>query len=259
MINVLLYLLTNYAAYQDIMAPDIPCTSDNKTYSIDLKIHAEESVIRAIHSVALSNIVAHETEREAVSGYFGTIIDEMNDHLMQYKVQLHLKLDAYNTDEFMATISVDPSCEKTSPVIERTSAAFDFLNESFAGNIGCHLFIWGCNYIPPRAELKTIFNSLRCGRVAGLLWRGMDETRELIKNTILDSLVGLEHLYAPSPSEEVNLAGKLCRYVQQCVGMQSSEIGQLIQGSAPVRYTDSESGVTPGEEGALISYNAVAH
>lgn len=259
MIKVLLFFLNCFANMADVMAPDIPCTADNKTYNVDFKIHIQESVIKAIHAVALTNIVVHETEREAISGYFGTIIDELNDYFMQYKVQIHLKLDAYNTDEFMATISVDPSCEKTSPVIERTSAAFDYLQNSFAGNIGLHLFIWGCSYIPPNSELKTIFNSLRCGRVAGVLWRGMDETRDLVKNAILDALVGLEHLYVPSPSEDANIAGKLCRYVQQCIGMTSSEIGQLVQGSVPVRYTDSESGASPDEEEAVLEYNVMAH
>lgn len=259
MIYVLCYLLKSCAYRNDLMAPDIPCTSDNKTYTVDIKIHAQENVIRAIHAVALSNIVAHETEREAVAGYFGTIIDELNDYLIDYKVQVHLKLDSYHTDQYMGTINVDPSCEKSSPVIERTSVAFNFLQESFTGNIGLHLFVWGCIFIPPNSELKTLVPSMRCGRVTGVLWRGMDETRDLIKYAIMDALVGNEHLYVTAPVEEVNMSARLCRYVQQCVGMQSSELGQQVAGTVPVRYTDSESGITPEEEEAMIEYNMVTH
>lgn len=278
MIEVLLIILNQIASFQfnefqsyvsggdnptpippSLQTPDIPCTQDNKTYTVDLKVHLQDSVIQAIFDVARSSAAANETEREAVSGYLGTIIDELNDYLLDYKVQIHLKLDAYNVDQFMAQISVDPSCEKTSPVIDRTSAAFDFLQDSFAGNIGLHLFIWGCIYVPPNSELKAIYNSLKCGRVGGVLWTGMDETRDLIKNTIIDALVGLEQLHKPSPAQEANISAELCKYVQNCIGMKPTELGQLIGGTTPVRYTDSEELASPAEAEAVIEYNVMAH
>lgn len=243
----------------DIQSPSIPCTQDDKTYTVDVKVHLEESVIQAIYNVARSSIEANETEREAVSGYLGTIFDELNDFLMDLKVQVHLKLDAYNIDQFMATISVDPSCEKTSPVIERTSAAFDFLQESYSGNIGIHIFIWGCIFIPPNSDLKAIFNSYRCGRVGGLMWQGMDQTRDLIKNTIIDVFASLEHIRKQSPSLKDNISKQVCQFVQECIGMKPTELGQLVGGTTPVRYTDSEELASPAEAEAVIEYNVMAH
>lgn len=235
----------------DILAPAVPCTQDDKTFTVDIKVHLEESVIKAIHSVAQSNVAANETEREAVASYLGTIFDELNLYLLSLKVQVHLKLDAYNIDQFMATISVDPSCEKTSPVIERTSAAFDFLQESYSGNIGVHIFVWGCINVPPNSDLKSIFNSYRCGRVGGLMWRGMYETRELIKNTIIDIFSSLEHINLKSPALKENIQKQVCQYVQECIGMKPTELGQLVGGSLPVRYTDDEL-LSPATETALV-------
>lgn len=243
----------------DILSPSIPCTLDNKTYTIDVKIHLEQSVISAIYNVARSSIAADETEREAVAGYFGTIFDELNEFLLDLKVQVHLKLDAYNMEQFMPSVTSDPSCEKASPVVERTSAAFEWLQGSYSGNIGIHFFLYGCIYRPPNSEMKAIFNSYRCGRVSGAIWIGMDETRELVKNTILDMLASLEHIKVQSPSLKANVSKQICQYVQDCIGMKSSELGQLVAGTTPVRYTDSEELATPAEAEAVIEYNVTAH
>ncbi|ELQ74948.1 hypothetical protein THOM_2110 [Trachipleistophora hominis] len=255
MISVLLYFWMSYASYQDVMAPGLPCTIDNRTYNVDWKIHVQKSIVEAIHSVALSNIVAHETEREAIAGYFGTIFDELNQELLPFKVQFHLKLDGYNTDQTMGALSLDPSCEKSDAVSERTSAALTYLNQSFAGNVGLHLFVWGCNFIPPGSSISAFYSSLRCGRVAGIMWRGMKESRENVKNAIVNAIAG----FIATDQGPVIDGAKLCAYMQQCVGMQGSEIGQLVEGTVPVFYTDSDSGALPDEKEALMAYNEVAH
>lgn len=275
MINIFLVLLTNIkfiktrdvaiipeapAPYPESLAkPSVPCTEDNKTYTIDVKIHVEESVIHAILAVAKSSIAANETEREAISGYFGTIFDELNDMLMSLKVQLHLKLDAYSIEEFMSTISVDPSCEKASPVQERTTAAFDYLQSAFESNIGIHVFVWGCIYVPPNSEYKTTINSYRCGRVAGVLWEGMDASKGLIMNAIIGALVGLEHLRVNGVTIADTVGRQLCQYVHECIGMTKSQLGQIVGGTTPVRYTDSEELASPAEAEAVIEYNVLSH
>ncbi|KRH92487.1 hypothetical protein M153_5422000952 [Pseudoloma neurophilia] len=243
----------------DILLPSIPCTADDKTFTVDVKVHLEESVINAIYNVAKSTPAANETEREAVAGYLGTIFDEMNDYLIDLKVQLHLKLDSYNIDKFMATITTDPSCEKNNAVVERTSAAFDYLQESYSGNIGLHMFIWGCIYVAPNSDLKAIFNSYRCGRVAGVVWQGMEQTRDLIKNTLIDVFASLEHIRTQTPSLKENVSKQVCQFVQSCIGMKTSELGQLVGGTTPVRYTDSEELASPAEAEAVIEYNMTAH
>ncbi|XP_026475706.1 spore wall protein 7-like [Ctenocephalides felis] len=215
------------AAAVDSMA----CTDENKTFTVDLKVHAQDLVIRSIHSIA---------ESESVEAYFGTIIDELNVFLMKFKVQFHLNLDGYNTDDFMGTnAAFDISCEKTSPVIERTSSAFSFyLKQSFTDNIGIHLFIWACPYISSTSELETVYSNLRCGRVMGVLWKGAAETRALIKGVILNALTGSAHAFSASDgSFDASVGPRLCKYVNQCVGMDKSEIGQLVLGTELVKYT----------------------
>ncbi|TBU04832.1 putative spore wall protein [Hamiltosporidium magnivora] len=235
----------------------LSCTTENKTYTVDLKVHTQDSVVKAIHSIATSQIDPHETEREAIVAYFGTIIDELNNFLIKYKVQLHLNLDSYNTDEFMGNISVDPSCEKSSPVIERTSSAFSYLKDSFNDNIGVHLFVWGCIYISNMAELETVYSNLRCGRVIGVLWKGAGETRTIIKTAIMDALTGIQHSYLSDNEFDAKFAAELCKYVTQCIGMDKSEIGQLVWGTDLVHYTDPVHNHPPAD--VLDPYDAVMY
>lgn len=217
------------------------CTDENKTFTVDLKVHAQDLVVRSIHSMATGAIDNRTSESKAVEAYFGTIIDELNTFLMKFKIQFHLNLDGYNTDDFMGTnAAFDISCEKTSPVIERTSSAYSFLKQSFTDNIGIHLFIWGCPYISSTSELETIYSNLRCGRVMGILWKGLAETKALIKGVILNALSGSAHSFSASDGTfDAAIGPRLCKYVNQCVGMDKSEIGQLVPGTEMVKYTSA--------------------
>lgn len=221
---------------------DMACTNENQTYTVDLKIHSQDSVVKAIHSIAGRSIDSRETESEAIESYFGTIIDELNEYLIRFKVQIHINLDGYDSDDFMGNVAFDMSCEKSSPVVDRTSSAFSFLKQSFNDNIGLHLFVWGCTYISSLAELETVYSNLRCGRVMGVMWKGSGETRDLIKSVILNALTGNSNVYSPENGDYNSSIGpNLCKYVTSCIGMDKSEIGQLVQGTEVIKYTDIDS------------------
>ncbi|KCZ77986.1 hypothetical protein H311_00994 [Anncaliia algerae PRA109] len=230
-------LKAEYIAAADV--DSMTCAQKNETYTIDLKIHAQKSVINAINSLAKGTGVPEITEADAVNSYFGTIIDEVNLMLIKYKVQLHLSLDAYTIEEFLgATASFDDSCEKTSAVEERTSTAFSNMLLSFPNNIGIHLFVWGCIFIPSTSELETIKNNHTCGRIMGVLWRGSVETKALIKGVIVNAITGSSDSFSSSDGTyAISIGPKLCDYVTSCIGMDKSEIGQLVPGTELVKYT----------------------
>ncbi|KAF7683706.1 Spore wall protein 7 [Astathelohania contejeani] len=218
----------------------IPCTRENKTYTIDINIHLQKNVIDSLHSILKRRVNANITEEEAVVEYFGTIIDELNDFLKLYRVQLHLLLSSYNIDDFMGGVVGDYSCEVTKPVIERTSAAFSKLKNLHPNDIGFHLFVWGCIFVNGQDDIKTLYNNLKCGRVGGVLWFGSEETRSLIKNTILHGITGVDYDFSKGGVFGNEIAGKMCSYVTSCVGMDESELGQIVYGTDVLSYTEDE-------------------
>lgn len=229
-------------AVEALALDSMACTDENQTYAIDLKIHAQGNVVKAIHSVAMSTLDSNITEEEAIDAYFGTIIDEINEYLMRFKVRLNMNLDGYNSDTFMGNVVFDTSCEKESPVVERTSTAFSFLKKSFNDNIGVHVFLWGCTYLSSLAELETVYSNLRCGRVIGVMWKGTKETRSLFRNALLNGISNSGAYYADRSSYDARVGPGLCKYVTSCIGMDRSEIGQLIEGTHVDKYTEPDSG-----------------
>lgn len=216
---------------------DTTCTDENKTYTVEVKVHAQDDVVKSIHSVALGNTPVDESV--SIKSYFGDVIDDLNEYLIRFKVQLHLALDGYNSDDFIGSLAFDKSCEKFSPVTERTSSAFSFMKQSFDDNIGVHLFVWACPYIIETAELHNVYTNQKCGKVIGVLWKGTKETKDLIKDAIIDALSGISGGYAiGDPVYDTTVRPGLCSYVTSCVGMDKSEIGQIIYGTEIVKYTN---------------------
>lgn len=215
------------------------CTDENKTYTLDLKIHAQDFVVKALNSIANSAVGVIQGEDESVEAYFGTIIDELNEYLIRFKVQLHLNLDAYNTDNFMGNVTFDKSCERESPVEERTNATFEHLKESFKDNIGLHLFVWVCPFVPNNVDLITVLENKRCGRIMGVMWKGTQETRALIKSVILNALTGGRKEYISDSSiYDREIGPRLCDFATSCIGIDSSQIGQEVLGTEVVKYTN---------------------
>lgn len=218
-------------------APDLTCTDENKTYVVNVKIHSQDDVVKAIHSVALGS--GEVDEPDAIMSYFSSIFDSLNRYMMRFKVQVHLDLNGYNSDDFMGSFAFDKSCEKNSPVIERTSSAFAFLEKDFKDDIGLHLFLWSCPYIADSFELRGVKQSEKCGRAIGVMWRGTKETKFLIMNAIIHALSGIFQGYGlGNPAYDLSVMPGLCKYVTICLGMQKTEIGQIVYGTEIIKYTD---------------------
>lgn len=221
----------------------LACINENKTYTIDIKLHSDTGVIEALHSTAKAQLVdsigESVSEVEAVAAYYGTVIDEMNAELIKYKLQLHLNLDSYNTDAFMGNVVADKSCEIRSPIPERNSNAFEYLKKSFETNMGVHLFVWSCVFVPSNAELHEVLSNFKCGRVIGVLWSGTLQTRNIIKFAILKAITNAEQEYSANMKfDDMIIGPQLCKYVTGCVGLDKNELGQLISGTEVVKYTD---------------------
>lgn len=234
------------------------CTDENLTYAINLKIHAQDNVVKAIHSVAKSTLDSNITEEEAVVAYFGTMIDEINEYLVRFKVRFNMKLEeGYNSDTFMGSVVFDMSCEKKSPVVERTSTAFSLLKKDFKDNIGVHVFFWGCIYLSSLAELEKMYSNQKCGRVIGVMWKGTKETRALFKNALLNGFSKTSAYYADKSSYDARLGPGLCKYVTSCIGMDKSEIGELIEGTHVDKYTEPDSGYSTSSDAEVGGHGQV--
>lgn len=204
----------------------LACSDDNKFFKLDLKVHVNQDTINAIHSILLQTD-KQITEKEAVAEYFGPIIDELNAYLNVFHIKIHLNLDSYNTDEFLADSIIETSCEIGNPVETKTSVAFEYLKKTFNDNIGLQLFVWSCIYTPPMAELQVYYPNFRCGRVMGIIWDGMENTRELVSSAIMNAITGMEHSVIKTGNVDKEVKVKGCAYVQECLGMDPNQIGVI--------------------------------
>ncbi|KAG0438936.1 Spore wall protein 7 [Dictyocoela muelleri] len=202
------------------------CSSDNKIFNLDLKIHTNQYTINAIRSISLESDM-QLTDKEAVAEYYGGIIDELNEYLARFNIKIHLNLDAYNSDEFIPDSIVEPSCEKGNPIETRTSIGYEYLKKKFNDNIGLHLFVWSCIYVQPAAEMQIYYANLRCGRIMGLIWDGWSNTKENVKAVVINAISGMEHTLIKTGSEDQDVRGKICKYVQECLGMDANQVGVI--------------------------------
>ncbi|KAG0419627.1 Spore wall protein 7 [Dictyocoela roeselum] len=166
-------------------------------------------------------------DRKAVSDFYGGIIDELNEYLADYNIRVHMNLDAYNSDEFIPDSVIEHSCEIGNAIETRTSVGFEILKKKFNDNIGLHLFVWSCIYLRPGSEIQIYYMNLRCGRVMGLIWDGLENTRANVMAVIINAIVGMEHTMIKTDDFVENVRGKLCNYVQECLGMDKNQLGVI--------------------------------
>lgn len=215
------------------------CLDTNQTYSIDIAVHFERPIVKAIHEIAKSHINPMITESAAVSGYVGTIFDKLNVFLIQFKVQLHPLLNGYDMNDYMGTIPFDSSCEIGTPITQRASELLKYHKSISPDYIALNLYVTSCIYLPPATPLQEVLTNLKCGRLMTALWKGTKETQTLIMNAIIAGLTNTNLVFSNQTQETVDEIGRaLCKYAQGCVGMDGSEIGQLVQGTNIVKYTD---------------------
>jgi hypothetical protein len=232
---------------------DLACTTDNKTYSIKLYAHVEEYVIDAIKSASAAAIADAEffTEKDAISSYLGTIIDNINEYLKPYKVELDLDLNAYKVEEFMVTKGFDKSCEVTDAVTARTEKGHEYLVDAYKGRIGIHLFVWGCPAMRGGMSSKVLLRHENCGRSAGVLWQGTDTTKDYIYSTLYEAISGEPNLFLDGIVPSRNRNNSICQYADKCVVSDPSINGVIVFGNAGFKNTiDYADRHTPSELGS---------
>lgn len=214
------------------------CTKDPMTFIVEIKIHSQKQVAEAIQSVYNYGSDVKLGIKASSLPYYGSVIDELNSMLMKFKVQIHLNLDAPVTEEFMTDINFDQSCELSDPVIERTTAAYGLLKSKYKNSIGLHFFVWQC----PRDDAKFVveekIDNDNCGRIMGVMWRGTEEERSLIKNEIMYALTGIRGDYSTPASFNSSIQGNLCSFVDKCLARNATDIGQKVFGETYLSYTN---------------------
>lgn len=214
------------------------CTKDPMTFIIEIKIHSQIQVAEAIQSVYNYNSDVKLGIKASSLPYYGKIIDELNESLLKFKVQIHLNLDAPVTEEFMTDINFDKSCELEDPVLERTMSAFGLLKNKYKNSIGLHFFVWQCPRDDPSFVVEQKLDNDKCGRVMGVLWRGTEEERSLVKNEIMYALTSIKADYTNEAAFNSSIQGELCSYADKCLARNATDIGQKVFGMSYIRYTD---------------------
>ncbi|EPR79535.1 hypothetical protein SLOPH_1854 [Spraguea lophii 42_110] len=214
------------------------CRADNSTYTINIKIHAPQMIIDTI-TEKYKELGGEGEEQDAVESYFGSIVDALNEYLYRFRVQLHLFLNEYTIEKTMGGISVTPYCESDAPIQKKTSDALTFLTSSYPTSVGIHYFLWGCLSLDNSKPVTFVHVNQLCGRCIGSGWIGTQATREVMMLAILDALTGPKNNDIGKKMTDHEVATGLCKYAAECVGMTKSEIGQIVEGRVPVRYTDT--------------------
>ena len=234
-----------------LIKTDGGCLAENKTYVINVKAHVESQIQEAIVSVAsklgkgknLANeyvsINGETATVAATRAYLGTVFEDLNNDLMQYKVQVNLVLDPQEIDQFDNMGKVDPSCELGDALKSRVQTMFDFLTDKYSKSVGNHLYIVGCPISQDSFSQVEVIEKSTCGRVFGVMWNGSTNTKALIKSAIMQSLTGTPNTYA---SGSFNLSDKnnLCRYCENCISSAESFLGVLLDDLTKVTFTNEQ-------------------
>lgn len=212
----------------------LACTQENKTYTVDLRLHADDGIINTIHKVGNPDLSMEKN----LASYFGTIFDDLNSLLWPFHVQLHLDLNSFSSSSIMGNKSSDTTCEGNAPIEEKTFSALEHLQSTLKNKVGIQVFIWECNYLGPQVRLTADYENFTCGHLIGVAWMGEAATRFLIMKAILKALTNAQ---IPEGVDLKNidpllLAG-ICKLTDKCIGMMSSVTGQIVTGRNMIRYT----------------------
>lgn len=223
------------------------CISDNKTYVVNVKAHVESLIQNSLISLS-AKLAGTDLENEYISvngetakvaatrSYLGTIFEELNEDLFQYKVQVNLVLDPQEIDQIDHIGKVDPSCELGNALKSRTQVAFDMLSQKYDKSVGNHLYIVGCPISQDAYSSVEVLEKNTCGRVFGIMWTGSNSTKNSIKSAILQALTGTPNMYATG---SLNMSDKnsLCRYCENCISSTESALGILLDYLTKVTFT----------------------
>lgn len=226
------------------------CTDNTHTYVLNITFHIQNEIKDAIVSLvsksrnsnlldSIQSINGEPAALVAVSSYFGTILDEMNVDLQMFNVQLNMNLDELELHSISANGSYDPSCEVGTPIIERTTNAFNDLTAKMNNTIGLHLFLFGCVYNDATNKKVDVISNGTCGRAIGVMWDGSTNTKTLIKSAIMEAINAGADTYANgyiTPS----VRGNICSYFDKCLKITPTIHGQLLNSTKALRYIDEE-------------------
>lgn len=249
---------------------DRACTKDDKRYLIKVYAHLDKGVIDAVSSASAPVMEDHGTGKEAVTAYLEPIINQYNDYLSRFKVEIELDLNAFDVNDFLITKGFDNSCELADPVVSRTSAAHKYFLDTYKDKIGVHLFLWSCPFLAESMSEKVVIgNPDGCARSTGVMWTGLDGTVDNIKSTITEAISGAKDLFIngsmPTPEDEDGLA-YICQYADRCVVSVPSANGVIIFGSddsrnnVPVAVDSNNNAIVPSQmQSALYSEGSDSH
>lgn len=226
------------------------CLDSNKTYIVNIHSHLQSDVRDALVSIAskinsdavldeVQDVAGQKASVAATKSYLGTIIEELNQDLERFNVQINLVFQEHDLDEISAIGGFDPSCEVIDTLKERVMHAFSELGSRLNNNVGIHLFLYSCIYKKPGTSLIFTDTKSNCGKLIGVLWDGSTHTKTLIKSAIIEAFSGMKDAYADG---RLYLASKniMCGFFEKCVGMTPTVHGQLLNYKKVIRYTQND-------------------
>jgi len=229
----------------DISPDHLACGGIGNKYILNVTAHVQADVGDEIQSMVerlppkkidTSRYEFSNTEKTdkiiAIYTYLGMIVDELNYDLEKFKVELNLKVDGLTLEDVNLGGAGAVSCELGSPVDERIQEALTKLKSTFFDSVGFHVYIFGCLHKPTNIKLSTVVNSMRCGRVAGIIWHGYEGSVDAIKSGLLEAISGVGQLYdknaASLDTHLTQITANLCDYFHGCVSGDDTIYGKKI-------------------------------
>ena len=223
------------------------CMAEDKTYVVNYHAHVQSEIQEALISIStgmrganLANeYVANDGENAeyaATRSYLGTIFEEINEDLFKYKVQINLVFDPLEIDQLNIMGSTDPSCELEDALKSRTQLAMNNLIEKYNNFVGNHLFLFACITSQEKFEPVEVIKKGACGRIAGIMWKNSNETKQYIKSAIMESLTSTPGINDPAAVSEA-IKNRMCKYCEDCLSTSPSTIGQIFDYVTQITFT----------------------
>lgn len=216
MLAPLIIFITKAVCSEDTAA-DLQCAPENYLYKINVKVHTNREVIKAINEESVHARDEKNSEKDALEDYYGKIFETLNEAMEPYRVVFDLDLRDYDLNDYISTMtSSSLSCERKDSIVNKVADTYEEMLKSTIDRVGLHLFVYGCMHIPSNNDLTGVFKHKACGRVSGVLYNGIADTKNLIISALLTSISNskIDNVEMLKTNTLVN--GAVCSFVSSC-------------------------------------------
>ncbi|EJW01696.1 hypothetical protein EDEG_03776, partial [Edhazardia aedis USNM 41457] len=198
------------------------CSYRSGIYNIMIRISVEEE---ASLTISEQFVISHGIPAQITSVtilYFNTIINELNQMLIPFGVQLIADYRDFVFENLPVLLDTR-ECSESDAIIKKTEhMSINYKLRRLSGT-GFRLFVFYCPFINKETKIWSHAIPVRdCGVVLGIMYHNPQIMRQVIINEILKSLAR-EYNIDDINLEKFNLG--LCNYTHECLSVLSNFLG----------------------------------